>query len=224
MIVLVAHGTRDPAGPQVTEELANLVRSRGLGVEIAYADVREPDVTTVLNRLREPAVVVPAFLAAGYHVRTDIPAQVAASRQPRAVLAEAFGPAPELLDVLEHRLCEAGYAPGDSVVLAAAGSSDPRARGEVAAAAQALAGRLCTPVRVGYAATAQPSVAEAVVRARRTSHRVAVASWLLAPGLFQQRLVAADADLVAEPLGAHPAVADLVLRRYTETLHATRAA
>lgn len=224
MIVLAAHGTRDPAGAEVTEALAELVRQRGTEVAVAYADVRQPDVTTVLDGLGRPAVVVPAFLAAGYHVRTDMPAQVAASRNRDVVLADAFGPAPELVAVLADRLREAGYAAGDAVVLAAAGSSDDRALGEVASAAHTLGARLRRPVRVGYAATARPSVADAVAAARRPGTRVAVASWLLAPGLFQRRVDEAGADVVSTPLGTHPRVADLVLRRYREALRAARAA
>ncbi|MBK1788958.1 sirohydrochlorin chelatase [Prauserella cavernicola] len=282
MIVLAAHGTRDPAGPRVIERLAAGVRARGVDVEVAYADVRAPDVTTVLDAVDRPAVVVPAFLASGYHVRVDIPAQVRASRNTDVVVAEAFGPAPELLDALHDRLCEAGFRPGDAVVLAAAGSSDSRALGDVAAAAHALAGRLRTPVRVGYAATATPSVADVVSDVRSDGEwaigvetrgervaaadsvragssrldnavtrrvcvgsaprdttgansaeangvaanrsRVAVASWLLAPGLFQRRVAAAGADVTAEPLGAHPAIIDLVLRRYRDALRASHAA
>ncbi|WP_344072986.1 sirohydrochlorin chelatase, partial [Prauserella alba] len=220
MIVLTAHGTRDPAGPKVIDELADRVRAWGEAVTVAYADVRAPDVTTVLDGLCaagnvEP-VVVPAFLATGYHVRTDIPQQIAVSPLPRTPVAEAFGPAPELIDVLADRVRQAGYRTGDAVVLAAAGSRDPRALAEVRTAARALGERLGTPVRIGYAATASPSVADAVAEARRPRRRVVVASWLLAPGLFQRRLEGAGADAVAAPLGAHPAVADLVLRRYAE--------
>lgn len=95
MIVLAAHGTRDPAGAVVVAELAGLVRSRGVPVRVAYADVREPDVTTVLDSLGgRPAVVVPAFLAAGYHVRADIPAQVAASGHPAVTVAAPSAPPP----------------------------------------------------------------------------------------------------------------------------------
>ncbi|GAA1958045.1 sirohydrochlorin chelatase [Amycolatopsis minnesotensis] len=216
MIVLAAHGTRDPAGAAVVEELAGLVRSRRVPVRVAYADVREPDVTTVLDSLGgRPAVVVPAFLAAGYHVRADIPAQIAASGHPAVTVAAPFGPAAELLDVACHRMELAGYRQGDTVVLAAAGSSDERALADVRRAARAMAARLATPVRAGYAATASPSVAEVV----RSAHgRVAVASWLLAPGLFQRRVLDSGADVVAEPLGADPRVADLVLRRYFTAL------
>jgi sirohydrochlorin ferrochelatase len=217
VIVLVAHGTRDPAGPRVVTELAARVRAEaGVPVRVAYADVRRPDVTTVLRSVPGPAVVIPAFLASGYHVRVDVPAQIAASGHRNAVLTDAFGPAPELIEALADRLEWAGHRSGGSVVLAAAGSSDPRALAEVRAAADALAAALDSPVRVGYAATATPSVAAAVQLARGRGRRVAIASWLLAPGLFQRRLDAAGADVVAAPLGVHPGVVDLVLRRYRQ--------
>ncbi|MPY97809.1 MAG: sirohydrochlorin chelatase [Actinophytocola sp.] len=229
MIVLAAHGTRDPTGPAVIEALADGVRRAmpGVPVRVAYADVRAPTVADVLSQHRdEHAVVVPAFLAAGYHVRTDIPQQIAASGHPSAVLAEAFGPAPELVAVLIERLVSAGYRPGDGVVLAAAGSSDHRALVNVHDVAYALGVRLGAPVRVGFAATARPSVSDAVaaLRAARPGARVAVASWLLAPGLFQRRLDDAGADVAANPLGAHPRVIDLIARRYQAAAGALLAA
>ncbi|MDQ3989388.1 MAG: sirohydrochlorin chelatase, partial [Actinomycetota bacterium] len=38
--------------------------------------------------------------------------------------------------------------------------------------------------------------------------RVVVASWLLAPGLFHRAALGCGADVVAAPLGSHPAVVD----------------
>jgi sirohydrochlorin ferrochelatase len=136
-------------------------------------------------------------------------------------VSRSFGPAPELIDATADRLFAAGYRAGHTVVLAAAGSSDRRALSDVDNAAHALAVRLGTPVRVGYAATASPTVAEVVGRARG---RVAVASWLLAPGLFHRRVAESGADVVTEPLGTHASVVDLVLRRYTEARRVSRAA
>lgn len=226
MIVLVAHGTRDPAGPRVIEELADGVRAAlpGIPVRVAYADVRSPNVTDVLSEhLSERAVVIPAFLAAGYHVRVDIPKQIAESGHPDVVYAESFGPAPELVAVMIERLRAAGYTPGDRVVLAAAGSSDHRALIDVHDAAYALGVRLGAPVRIGYAATAAPSVTDVVadIRGAAPGARVAVASWLLAPGLFQRRLDDAGADAVADPLGAHRRIVDLVVNRYTAAITRT---
>lgn len=240
-LVLAAHGTRDPAGEVVIEQLADRVRAAlresahpvgrvrtsGPAVRVAYADVRGPSVADVLAARRSaPAVVVPAFLAAGYHVRVDVPEQIAASGHPSAVLAAPLGPAPELLGALVDRLRCAGYRPGDRVVLAAAGSSDPRALVDVHDAVYALGVRLGGPVRLGFAATATPSVSDAVasIRAADPSARVAVASWLLAPGLFQRRLAAAGADVVADPLGVHAQVVDVIVQRYAAAARSVAAA
>jgi hypothetical protein len=50
--------------------------------------------------------------------------------------------------------------------------------------------------------------------------RVAVASWLLAPGLFQRQLERCGADVVAAPLADHRAVIQLVAQRYHAALRA----
>lgn len=229
VLVLAAHGTRDPAGAVVIEELASRVGSAlpGVDVRVAYADVRGPSVTDVLATCAEPAVVVPAFLASGYHVRVDLPEQIASSGHPSAVLTPALGPAPGLLGALVDRLRAAGYAPGDRVVLAAAGSSDPRALVDVHDVAYSLGVRLGSPVRLAYAATATPTVADAVAEIRAAAGaraRVAVASWLLAPGLFQRRLARSGADVIAAPLAAHRGVVDVVLQRYTAAARVLAAA
>jgi hypothetical protein len=44
--------------------------------------------------------------------------------------------------------------------------------------------------------------------------RVVVASYLLADGLFQERLRACGADLVSQPLGTHPGLARLIANRF----------
>ncbi|MGH3885263.1 MAG: sirohydrochlorin chelatase, partial [Pseudonocardiaceae bacterium] len=96
-----------------------------------------------------------------------------------------------------------------TVVLAAAGSSDQRAVADVRAAAGQLSAELGRRVRVGFVATGAPGVSALVAGLRAAgAPGVAVASWLLAPGLFHRRLASAGADVVAEPLGAHPAVID----------------
>ncbi|MGH3881359.1 MAG: sirohydrochlorin chelatase, partial [Actinophytocola sp.] len=129
-LLLAAHGTRDPAGPTTIESLASAVRERlpGVRVAVAYADVRPPDIATALASPPFPPgespvpVVVPAFLAAGYHVHVDIPEQIRRSGRP-AILTPPLGPS--LAPVAHERLVEAGWRRGDPVVLAAAGSADP---------------------------------------------------------------------------------------------------
>jgi len=110
-------------------------------------------------------------------------------------------------------------------VLAAAGSSDAMALDEIRTAGRMLSEALGRPVRVGFAATATPRIEPLVesLRAAGTG-RVSVASWLLAPGVFHGRLLAAGADVVGDPLGAHPAVVDAVVARYRAGVGAVLAA
>jgi sirohydrochlorin ferrochelatase len=202
-LVLAFHGTRNSAGIAVCSEIATLVQSSvDVPVEVAYADVVQPDVRSVVDG---PCVVVPVFLAAGYHVRVDIPAQI--GRRPGVVLTSPLGL--DAVPAVRDRLREAGVRRGDAVVLAAAGSSDGRALATVRRAAVMLGAS-----GVGYVATATPRVAD-VVRSLR-GRRVAVASWLLAPGAFHGVLAGCGADVVSEPVGAHPLVVDALLRRYSE--------
>lgn len=210
----MAHGTVDPAGAMVAVALAHRARAH-----LCFADVRSPTLAEVLAGLANPAVVVPAFLATGWHVRVDLPAQLAATGRRDVVLAEAVAGHPGLLSAATDRLTLAGARPGDGLVLAAAGSSDPRAADEVHGAAAALGA--C----VGFIAAGAPRVAEVVASRRAAGYeRVAVASWLLAPGRFQSSLASCGADVLADPLGAHPGVVAAVLDRYRAARRSLRAA
>lgn len=230
-LLLVAHGARSDAADAVIRSLAEAVAARGPQVEICYVDVRGPKVVDAViglqDRGHDGAVVVPAFLAAGYHVRTDLPAQLAeAGADPaRFAVTRSMGPDPLLAAAALDRLRTAGYRDGDAVVLAAAGSSDPSAVAQVHASAGMLARRVGRPVPVGFAATGSPSVAELVARLHDAGERrVAVASWLLAPGVFQTRLLGSGADVVADPLGVHDDVVAAVLKRYAAGAAAVLAA
>lgn len=219
-LLLLAHGTRDPAGAVVTEAVAAQVRALlGVRVEPCYVDVRHPTPAEALARLPGPVVAVPMFLAAGYHVRTDVPAQLAATRRSDVLLAETFGPDPALVAAAAARLRSAGMRHGDAVVLAVAGSSDPCAQVDGVIAARRLTRAVRAPVTLSTIAAGGPRVDTAVARLRTDgARRVAVASWLLAPGLFQRTLAHSGADVVAEPLATHDAVGGLVVARYTAAL------
>ena len=108
------------------------------------------------------------------------------------------------------------------VLLAAAGSSDPRAVADVERTGMELAARLGRDVTPAYASSAQPRVESAVAELIAADRRVAVASYLLAPGHFHRRLQATGADVVTAPLLPHPAMTALVLRRYDEALAPAR--
>lgn len=218
VLVAVAHGTRAPEGPVVLGSLLDTVRELlpGVDVRVAYVDVISPMLSDVLAELPDGArpVVVPMFLASGYHVRVDVPSAVA-SDGGRAVVTPALGPDPAVVAAVESRLRSASPSLPDAVVLAAAGSSDQDAVAEVSVATGLLSASLDRPVLAAYVTTASPSVPEAVASLRAAGHAtVGVASYLLAPGLFQQRLDSVGADVVAPPIGVHPLVAALIADRY----------
>ena len=244
-LVAVAHGSRDPRAAATVTELLSAVRARaprrglpGLDVRAAFLDHCAPSLPQALGSVpaasdsaaREPAVVVPLLLTAAYHSKADIPAQLAAAAAARpgldVVCAGTLGPHPLLLAALERRLREAGAAAGDAglartgVVLAAAGSSDPAANATIAElAARWARERGWRAVLPGYASAAGPRPADSV-RALRDggAERVVVATYLLAPGYFADKIrdaaLDAGADAVSAALGAAPEVADVVLDRY----------
>jgi sirohydrochlorin ferrochelatase len=211
-LVVLAHGTGDAAGRSTWGRLLLRLRAALPDVEVrlAYAGVARPQLADVLAQLPGPVVVVPAFLAAGYHVRVDVPDQLAAVGRDDVRLAEPLGPDPALVDVALARLREAGWD-GERVVLAAAGSTDAAAQEDLRTAAGLVAARLGAAVPVGYIAGGEPRVA-AVVAAQ--DGPVALLTWLLAPGAFHRWLGDAGAAVVAEPLGDHDGVVAVVRERY----------
>ncbi|MGW4636237.1 sirohydrochlorin chelatase [Nocardia sp. NPDC004415] len=224
-LVLVAHGTRSTRGVEMIAALAEAVAvelgaqaegaAPNAALRTAFVDVLGPSPSEVLRDLDGPAVVVPAFLASGYHVYQDVPREVAESGHSSVAVTAAMGPDPALAAIMGVRLRAAGWRPGDAVVFAAAGSSDSRARQDVRRAAGMLAEQLGAPVRIAYVATGSPRVPEVVASLRETGARkVFIASYLLAHGLFHQRLHDAGADGVAEPIGVHPEVVRLIADRY----------
>jgi sirohydrochlorin ferrochelatase len=105
------------------------------------------------------------------------------------------------------------------VVLAAAGSRDPDSAVDTARTAALLADRLGVPVVPAYASAAAPSVPAALrALAARGRHRAAVAAYFTAPGRFATQCAQAAPWIATAPLGAHTAMARLLLHRYDTTL------
>lgn len=218
-LVLTAHGTRRPGGVAMIGDLAARVSELlDRTIAVAFVDVLGPTPSEVLSGLRsthEQAIVLPAFLSRGYHVRSDLPAHIEASGHPNVIVTPALGPGPDIVRLIYQNLLQSGWHPDDSVILAAAGTSDRRARADLDLAARLLSRLTGSPVGLGFAATGSPTIREAVADARsRGARRVVMASYLLADGLFQERLHDCGADIVTRPLGTHPGLARLVAERF----------
>lgn len=217
-LVACAHGTRDPEGQAAVAALRAAVAASRPQVPVleAYVDVQEPALSAVL-RGAGPAVVVPLLLSSGYHINVDI-AEAVEAAGPQVRAARPLGPDAALVAVLIDRLDAVGVTGEHAVVLAAAGSSDPGAERDVEQTASALAHRIGRDVVPAYASAAQPRVADAVERLAAEGRPVAVATYLIAPGYFYDRIWEVSADVHTTPLLPHPEVTGLVLRRYDEAV------
>jgi sirohydrochlorin ferrochelatase len=218
VLVAVAHGSSHPKAAATVAALARQVSRLApvIDVRVAFVQHATPSLADALAAAGPDPVVVPLLLSSGYHLSTDVAGQDRrAAGLPAPLAARSLGPDPLLTTALVSRLREAGVPDGTPVVLAAAGSSDPAAAGQVRDQAALLAAELDTEVVAAFAASGQPDVPQAVAElASRTRRPVAVASYLLAPGVFHDRLLLSGAAWVTAPLGDHPAVAALVIDRY----------
>ncbi|KBX42691.1 hypothetical protein I105_03195 [Mycobacterium tuberculosis OFXR-2] len=167
-LILTAHGTRRPSGVAMIADIAAQVSALvDRTVQVAFVDVLGPSPSEVLSALScRPAIVVPAFLSRGYHVRTDLPAHVAASAHPHVTVTPALGPCREIAQIVTQQLVESGWRPGDSVILAAAGASDRRARADLHTTRTLVSELTGSWVDMGFAGTGGPDVRTAVQRAR----------------------------------------------------------
>jgi sirohydrochlorin ferrochelatase len=230
-LVLTAHGSADPRSATTAHAVADEIRRQrpGLDVRPAFCEQTSPNLRDVLAR-SAAAVVTPLLLASAYHARVDIPALIAESgtdvRQ-----ADVLGEDERLLEVMHQRLAEAGVAHDDpqvGVLLVAVGSSWQAVNARTAGVAPALAaGTRWAGAVTAFATGPKPSVEAAAQRLRRRgAARIVIAPWFLAHGRITDRVAHFARDngiAMAEPLGAHPLVAQTVLDRFDQAV-AQRAA
>ncbi|MBD9727010.1 sirohydrochlorin chelatase [Streptomyces caniscabiei] len=234
VLLVVAHGSRDPRHAATVHALVGRVRAMrpGLRVETGFLEFNLPSVQGVLESLAaegvRDVVALPLLLTRAFHAKADIPAVLrAAPPGLRVRQAEVLGPSPLLLSALERRLYEAGLSPADKsstgVVLAAAGSTDPEAIAVIAEIAREWRHTGWCAVRPAFASASLPRTEDAVRELRALGcARVAVAPYVIAPGRLPDRIVAgaeeAGADVLAEVLGPAPELAALLLHRYAGAL------
>jgi sirohydrochlorin ferrochelatase len=222
-LVAVTHGAPSAANREAVIRLVDGVASAKpeLDVSITFVDASHADVGSALEAAATPhTVIVPLVLSAGFHVRTGL--SLGLDRIGGDVrLAAELGPDDRIVEVLAERLAELGLVEGDAVLLAAAGSNDPRAVRECFETARRLGQRLGRPVTAGFIAAAIPRLPDAIemIREVHPGSRIVVCPYLLAPGTFYDQAKAAGADVVGDPLllpdrAAPDALVDLVLDRY----------
>lgn len=224
-LVAVSHGTDDPAGRTAVRALVDVVdlALAETAVHGAFVDVQDPRVDPYLRSGAlapgQQAALVPLLLSAGTHASGDLAA--AAGGRPGTKVAAPLGPDASLAAVLHRRLVEAGWIPGEAVVLACAGSTDPRGIADCQTMAQLLAGRLQVPVTPAFISAAEPRLPDVLDAARTLNpgRRTVVSSYLLAPGYFADLVARCRPDVLGAPLldpNQTPPreLVDIVIERY----------
>jgi len=116
-IILLAHGSSDARWCQTFEQLAAPTVQSVPGSRIAYMELAEPSLEAVVEQGVKEGIrhfrVVPLFLAAGRHLRKDVPAMIKALESAHDVsinLAPPIGENPQLgeaiRDVVEQELAK----------------------------------------------------------------------------------------------------------------------
>ena len=109
-IVLFAHGSRESGWARPFEALATQVRARVPGAEVvvAFLELMKPSLEDAVHALAANKIssvrIVPLFLAAGGHVREDLPKLVSALRASYPALDIAveapIGEQPAVIDAI----------------------------------------------------------------------------------------------------------------------------
>jgi sirohydrochlorin ferrochelatase len=232
-LVLTAHGSADPRAAANTHAVADQIRllRPSLDVRVAFCEKSTPNLLDVLTALDGPAVVTPLLLANAYHARVDIPDIIAEAQAGSAqagcahadiLRADTLGEDPRLVHVMRQRLDELDIdldRDDAGVLVVAVGSTHAEANAGTATLADAMAhGTRWAGVRVAYATGPAPSVADGIAELRHLgARRMVLAPWFIAAGRITDRvaaIAAAEGIAMAEPLGAHPLLAETLLDRF----------
>lgn len=208
-LVVVAHGTRNLDGNDVARHLAAAAGPRlGVRATASFVELSEPLFADVMVAAEVPTVVVPLLLSTGFHVRSDLPEAIDKASVP-VTIGKPLGPDPLLAAAQVERLLEAGAVAGQRVVLVAAGSTDEAATCDQLSAVALLSRAWNGPVELATLSGHGSRPAD-VVRPGD-----AVSPYLLSPGFFHDRVrrESPEGVVVADVIGTHPLVVDLVVQR-----------
>ena len=212
-LVTVAHGTRFAPGNEVAARVtAQAATLLGVPGTASYVELCAPSFASVMAAATGPTVVVPLLLSTGYHLRVDLPAASALSRH-ETVLAPALGPHPLLAAAQASRLVAAGARRRPTRRARRRRLHRPGRRGRPDARG-ADCWRRPGPgpsrwPRCPAADAARPRSCARASPCRRTCSRPGTS-----PPAPATESLAAGAAVVADVIGAHEYVAQLVASRF----------
>lgn len=206
-LLVVGHGTANPAGAAETAAVAAMIgtASPTTPVELGYLEVIEPSIDKAVERLAargcREIVALPILLFAAGHAKRDVPTALAeaGSRWGLSVRqASPLGLQPQLISLAQRRFLQAvaavpPYAAEEEMILVVGrGSSDPTAAHQLRAFGDAVYGSVERAQgrrrSIGFVAAAQPTLKDAIEAAASPTtgspvpKRVVVHPHLLFPG------------------------------------------
>jgi energy-coupling factor transporter ATP-binding protein EcfA2/sirohydrochlorin ferrochelatase len=242
-LLLIGHGSRDPAAAAEFGDLRALVEARLPEHRVAggFLELAEPPIDRAVDDLvaagATDVVAVPYVLFGAGHLKDDGPAVLGRARRRhpgvRFRLARDLGIHPAVLDAAEARARAAVARAGGpaTVVLVGRGSTDPDACADFVKLARLLGdGRGLGVVEPAFVAMSSPSLEDGLDRAHRLgAGRLAVVPLFLFSGVLVDRIGDRAAAWAASrsgvtvttagPLGADARLADLIVERFAEAQH-----
>lgn len=219
-VLLVGHGTRDPAGVAEFLALAELLRARlePVPVRPGFLELAEPSIDAAVADLAAAGVqsfyAAPVLLFAAGHAKRDIPEAVATAAHRNGLTVSGQSPhlgcRPELLALSRRRFDEAaagrGFAPSETLhVMVGRGSTDDTASAEMRefSAHRAAAG-VAFQTLTAFAAMAEPRIEPTLMQAASSGARHIVVQPHL---LFAGELLDRVASITADAARKHPTIA-----------------
>jgi sirohydrochlorin cobaltochelatase len=233
-VLLLGHGSRDPAGNAPVHALADAVAARlpDAAVSAAFVELTTPlldDALAAAARHARRVTVVPLLLFSAGHVKNDVPLSLSRARAAFPIThfaaAPPLGAAPDLIAAVRGHARAATTAPArTALIVVGRGSSDPDANGELYRVARLVAeGDPWACVLPCFAGVASPDLPAALeLAARVRPDRIVVVPYLLFPGRVLTKLADQVAAFAARttwipaqltpPIGTEAVVAAVVDR------------
>lgn len=238
-ILYIGHGTRSIQGAEEAVSFIKRVMAR-IDVpiqEISFLELTNPGIEEgfmrCVGRGATEISVIPLFLLAAGHIKTDIPHALSSlgERYPtiQVHVIDPFGVQEKILEGIAElvRITAGELTPKDGILIVGRGSSDPDIHVAFAEIAKGIQDLLCAEqVSVCYLAAAEPRFQEGLeVITEKTSGRVIVIPYLLFSGLLltevsqviHKRKNLGQQIIHTGPLSEHRVIADIIIERVSKS-------
>ncbi len=233
-ILYVGHGTRSEKGAAEAKSfLQKIIRQTNVSIqEISFLELTEPFIEEGFIRCVKKGAtaitVVPLFLLAAGHIKTDIPEALLPLQQQypqiQVTVADPFGVQERILDAIAEMVMSTGAWSGrESLLVVGRGSSDPAIHEAFGKITEGLKRRLeAENVSVCYLAATSPSFQQGIEEiSREIKAGVIVIPYLLFGGLLldeidqevNRRNSKGQQVLHTGSLSRHQAIQEIILER-----------